>query len=395
MSTIEVNKITPVSGGTTVQVGESGDTINIPAGATIANAGTATGFGVSLANGADNRVVTASSASALNGESTLTFNGTTLQNNQAQNTDATIHASSYTTGVKLIADSQNSLSKVDASGTLTFINSSSERARIQSDGKFFVGTTVDGVYNDSSGAGGFNFNPTSTVALAVNNARPLILNRIDGDGDLQWFYSDGQQVGTISNSGSTVSYNSFAGSHWSRLADNSKPTILRGTVMESIATLCDWYQVKFTVSIDGKDIIKKESIALPSGKSVGDIIKHTYQGVEYDAEILKEDNEQLPKCKISDTEDSKAVYGVFMDWDTDDNTVNDMHVTALGAFVVRIHGNETIAIGDYLQSKGDGTAKKQADDILRASTIAKVTSTEKTHTYDDGSYCVPCTLHCG
>ena len=45
MSTLEVNKITPVSGGTTVQVGESGDTINIPAGATIANAGTATGFG--------------------------------------------------------------------------------------------------------------------------------------------------------------------------------------------------------------------------------------------------------------------------------------------------------------------------------------------------------------
>jgi len=44
MSTIEVNKITPVSGGTTIQVGESGDTINIPSGATIANAGTATGF---------------------------------------------------------------------------------------------------------------------------------------------------------------------------------------------------------------------------------------------------------------------------------------------------------------------------------------------------------------
>jgi FtsZ-binding cell division protein ZapB len=76
MSTIEVNKITPVSGGTTVQVGESGDTINIPAGATIANAGTATGFGVSLANGADNRVVTASSASALNGETNFIYNGT-------------------------------------------------------------------------------------------------------------------------------------------------------------------------------------------------------------------------------------------------------------------------------------------------------------------------------
>jgi hypothetical protein len=44
MSTLEVNKITPVSGGTTVQVGESGDTINIPSGATITNSGTANNF---------------------------------------------------------------------------------------------------------------------------------------------------------------------------------------------------------------------------------------------------------------------------------------------------------------------------------------------------------------
>jgi hypothetical protein len=271
-----------------------------------------------------------------------------------------------------------------------------ERMRLLSDGKLFVGTTVDGVYNDSSGAGGFNFNPTSTVALAVNGARPLMLNRIGDGGTIVEFYQAGGQVGTISESGGTVSYNAFAGSHWSRLADNSKPTILRGTVMDSISTLCDWYQVEFTVTIDEENVIKKESITLPSGKSVGDIIKHTYQGVEYDAKILKEDNERLPMCKISNTEDSKAVYGVFMTWDNDpDDGVNDMLVTALGAFVVRIHKDETVAIGDYLQSKGDGTAKKQADDILRASTIAKVTSTEKTHEYADGSYCVPCTLHCG
>jgi hypothetical protein len=44
MSTIEVNKIAPVSGGTTVQVGESGNTINIPSGATITNSGTANNF---------------------------------------------------------------------------------------------------------------------------------------------------------------------------------------------------------------------------------------------------------------------------------------------------------------------------------------------------------------
>jgi hypothetical protein len=389
MSTIETNTVKPISGSSTLTLGESGDTVSLGSGVT---AGTGL-TGTTINTNADNRVITGSgTANTLNGEANLTYDGSTLTVKPGSNVhQLKLEQNNATDYWSLHADSSG--------GPLTFQRFTggveTERARIQSDGKFFVGTTVDGVYNDSSGAGGFNFNPTSTVALAVNGARPLILNRIDSDGDLQWFYQDGLQEGTISVSGSTVSYNSFAGSHWSRLADNSKPTILRGTVMESISDLMDWYIVKFTVNVDGEDVIKKESIALPNGKSVGDIIKYTYQGVEYDAEILQEDNERLPKCKISDTEDSKAVYGVFMGWDNDDDTVNDMYVTALGAFVVRIHGDETVTIGDYLQSKGDGTAKVQADDILRASTIAKVTSTEKTHTYDDGSYCVPCTLHCG
>ena len=69
MSTLEVNKITPVSGGTTVQVGESGDTINIPAGATIANAGTSTGFGDSLRPNAQNLIINSDMAVAQRGTS--------------------------------------------------------------------------------------------------------------------------------------------------------------------------------------------------------------------------------------------------------------------------------------------------------------------------------------
>ena len=56
MSKIETNTIDTISGSATMQVGStntstinigvSGDTVNIPAGVTIANAGTATGFGV-------------------------------------------------------------------------------------------------------------------------------------------------------------------------------------------------------------------------------------------------------------------------------------------------------------------------------------------------------------
>ena len=269
---------------------------------------------------------------------------------------------------------------------MMFHTAGAERMRIDSSGNIMVGKT-----SLALGTAGTEIEVGGTGVFTASGNHLLNLNRLASDGDIVRIYQATSQEGSISVSGSTVSYNSFSGSHWSRLADNSKPTILRGTVMESISTLMDWYQVEYTKD---EETLTEYIGALPDGKSVGDSHTVTVDGVEYTGTISKEDNEQLPKCKISDTEDSKAVYGVFMDWDNDD-TVNDMYITALGAFVVRIHKDETVAIGDYLQSKGGGTAKKQADDILRASTIAKVTSTEKTHTYDDGSYCVPCTLHCG
>ena len=46
MSEVKVNKISPRS-GTTVTLGDSGDTFTIPAGATLTNNGTASGFGIS------------------------------------------------------------------------------------------------------------------------------------------------------------------------------------------------------------------------------------------------------------------------------------------------------------------------------------------------------------
>ena len=48
--------------------------------------------------------------------------------------------------------------------------------------------------------------------------------------------------------------------------------------------------------------------------------------------------------------------------------------------------HKVFAKGDLIQSKGDGTGKVQADDIIRASTVAKVLSTTKIETYSDGSY---------
>ena len=87
----------------------------------------------------------------------------------------------------------------------------------------------------------------------------------------------------------------------------------------------------------------------------------------------------------------KAVYGVFQTWDE----VQDMLVTSLGAFVVRIAAGVTVEIGDLLESNGDGCAKVQDDDVIRSKTIAKVTSTTPTDTYADGSYTVPAVIYCG
>ena len=143
--------------------------------------------------------------------------------------------------------------------------------------------------------------------------------------------------------------------------------------------------------------IRKEYVEKTN--NVGDVITYDFEDTDgittsYSATIIKEsDEEYLARVKVSDTENSKAVYGVFESWM--ESETNDMQVASLGAFMIRVHKDETVAIGDYLQSKGDGTAKVQADDILRASTIAKVVKTNKIKTYDDGSYLVSCTLHCG
>ena len=161
------------------------------------------------------------------------------------------------------------------------------------------------------------------------------------------------QTGSISASGTgggTVSYNAFMGSHYTEF---DGPTPLLGTVMDVAPGL----------------------------------VEHQYSS-----------QERLPKTKISDTVASKSVYGVyFSDYPSpDDDTPSVGHmVAALGASWIRIAAGVTVTAGDLLESNGDGCARVQADDLIRSSTVGKVTSTEIINTYDDGSYVVPCVLYCG
>ena len=235
------------------------------------------------------------------------------------------------------------------------------------------------------------------ILVCVDSGPPLFINRGRNDGTIADFRRSGTSQGSISISSTTTSYNAFTGSHWSRLTDNSKPTILRGTVMETIDEMCDWYALEFTIPAHDDEIAQDLHISYekPANVNVGDTIKYTHEGVEYDATVTLEGDIKHVKSKISDTADCTNVYGVFMDWDNDDDTVNDMYVNAVGTAVVRIHKDQTVTKGDLLSSNGDGTAKKQDDDIIRSKTIGKVLTNIKQETYSDGSYTVPCALYCG
>jgi hypothetical protein len=291
---------------------------------------------------------------------------------------------------------QGRLSYDHSVDAMKFETINAERMRIGSSGNILIAKS-------SSSFG------TAGVELNVGNAKYnqftrsgggiVDFNRLSNDGELLAFHQDSTKEGTISISGTTTSYNGFTGTHWSRLSDNSKPTILKGTILESLDEMMDWYQVQFDITKtddEGNEttITKKESYELGDGESVGDVITYTYEDTDYQATIIQEGDVKHTKSKISDTVDAKNVYGVFMDWDNDDGTVNDMYVAQTGTFVVRITGSETVSKGDLIQSNGDGTGKVQADDLLRASTVAKVLSTTKIETYEDGSYIVPCSLHC-
>ena len=278
-----------------------------------------------------------------------------------------------------------------SSDDMIFYTAGSERMRIKDDGNVLINKN-----NTNSSVGGILLQDGQSH-FTRGGGQVVLFNRQGGDGAIVGFASADSTEGTVSISGTTTSYNAFSASHWSRLTDNSKPTILKGTVIETIDEMCDWYQVTFTVPAtdDTPEHSPKISVSLKDGQKVGDKITYNHDGVDYEATIIKEADNKHTKCKISDTADSKRVYGVFADWDNDDDTVNDMYVTAVGTHVVRVHSSATVSAGDLLTSNGDGTAKVQDDDIIRSKTIGKVLTNIKQETYSDGSYTVPCALYCG
>jgi hypothetical protein len=281
---------------------------------------------------------------------------------------------------------------------LLFGTVGTERMRIDASGNVLVGKT-----SQNFNTAGCELVGVGTGSFTRSGVEPLVVNRLTSDGTLVSLRQESTEEGTISVSGTTISYNGFTGSHWSRFIDESKPDVLRGTVMESLDQMTDWYNAEFETSYtekdaDGNDVVKtvtnKKPYALKANEQEGDIITYNFEGTDYQATIVKEVDVKHMMSKISDTIEAKNVYGVFHAWDNDDLINNDFYVASVGSYVVRIKAGQTVSKGDLLQSNGDGTAKVQADDLVRASSFAKVLSNTVIDTYEDGSFIVPCSLMC-
>ena len=232
---------------------------------------------------------------------------------------------------------------------MLFYSSGIERMRITAAGNLLLGKSAA-----DNTTPGFNLQGDGFASFSRNANIVQFINRNTSDGDLVGFLQDGVGEGSISVSGTTVSYNGGHLARWSQLPTKQRdPALLKGTVLSNLDEMCEW--------------LDAEGNPLP--------------------------NEQLNRMKISDVEGDPNVAGVFVNWDNDDQAnPYDMNIAMTGDMIIRIAQGIAVQKGMLLISAGDGTAKPQGDDIVRSKTIAKVTSNHVTCTYPDGSYCVPCVL---
>jgi hypothetical protein len=188
---------------------------------------------------------------------------------------------------------------------------------------------------------GFSASAIGAVKISRNGAVPLEVRRSNGGVMLNWWRGT-TNVAAITEDGSgTITYGTFCGAHWSQ-----GPALLPGTIVETTDELAEWPGDEF-----------------PS---------------------------ILPKYQAAGA-GSRSVYGVFSHLDDD----GDPLIAALGAYKIRMAPGQAPKRGDLVKSGDDGLGVVQRGETFRVSTVGKVTSATVIETYPDGSFLVPCTLHCG
>jgi hypothetical protein len=382
------------TGGTErVRVGSSGNVgigITTPASPLHVYFTDATTYGDGTANLDQASLLTVSNGSQTND----TYSGIRLASESAAGTVGVWVLASVSTS----SNYDNHLVFHQRTGSATY----AERARFDDSGNFYVGATA--ISLTSTTDTGSVIAASSGATFLRASGTPLQVMRQTNDGTLIDLRQGGASEGTISVSGTTVSYNPFLGSHSGALADWSRPDIKIGTVMDTIDDLLDYKVVVIDIQEDATTQAVQKRICYNGNGAIGSNATVEYEGQEYTGIIQDEREEPHPfnkhlKVKVNDTAGSKAVFGVFVSWGTDETNdggvYNDMLVGAVGNYVIRMAAGQEPQIGDLVEADGNGCGVVQDDDIIRTKTVAKITSTIKQVTYDDGSFLVTCVLYCG
>jgi hypothetical protein len=275
-------------------------------------------------------------------------NSAVLQGNKSDTNGFFFKATSSNASFILGAGNAVAYVATTTSSPIIFQTNTTERMRIDTSGNLLVGKT-----SDTFSAVGGRISPTGVMTLTADSNELANFNRLTNDGALLYFSQASTIEGSISVSGTTVSYN---GGHLARYAQTvgaKDEALVKGTVLSNLDEMNSY------TDTEGNPV----------------------------------ENEQLNKVKVSNVEGDANVAGVFVNWTHDDaHNVDEINMAMTGDMIIRIAQGVTVQRGDLLMSAGDGTAKPQGDDIVRSKTIAKVTSTHVTCTYADGSFCVPCVL---
>ena len=202
MSEVKVNKISPRS-GTTVTLGDSGDTIAITSGASLTGF-TSTGID-------DNATSTSLFINSSNRVTVGTDSGYGLDNSADDFVIANILNDS---GMSIVSNASNSSSifftdtGVSSIGKIVYSHSSddmkfttnnAEAMRIDSSGNVLVSTT-DPTPSENNDVSGISLRSNGQVNVSVDGGAGLDINRKTSDGQILRLRKDGVDVGSIGSS---------------------------------------------------------------------------------------------------------------------------------------------------------------------------------------------------
>jgi len=190
----------------------SGVTLTVDSGATITNSGTASGFGATISNDANNRVITADGSEGLNGEANFTFDGSTLTVTGAADVSGVATATTFEPDGDTAAGDNAAIGYTSAEGLILTGQGSTDDITIKNDADTTIVNVATGATDVEISAGNILFGTGSKgIYLGVTSATAA--NLLDD-------YEEGTFTPTLlgSSSNPTISAGSFVG-HYRKVGD--------------------------------------------------------------------------------------------------------------------------------------------------------------------------------